>query len=126
MIQKYLPRIPEVKNISHPDITYGVVFPEQEGKISYVFGNEVSKVEDIPEGMISAEVPEAEYAVIVHKGLIVKIHEAFKYFYGTWLKENDYEKVADKPFFEVYGNEFKGGSSDDSVMEIHFPVQKKN
>jgi len=126
MLKTHLPRIPQIKNTTKSDTAYGVVYPEKEGKVAFIFAHEVSKVEDVPEGMISTEIPEAEYAVIVHKGLILNIKDAYKYFEETWLKENDYERVADKPLLEVYGSEFKGGMFEDSVAEIYFPVQKKN
>jgi len=112
-----------VKNVVN-QTGYGIIFDQDKEKFTYVFGQEVSKVEDIPECMVTKEVEGFDYAVIAHKGLLKNLGEACKYFHETWLPQSGYEHVKERPFFEVYGKDFKGGDNEDSILEIYYPVKK--
>jgi len=112
-----------VKNIVS-ELEYGVNTGQEGGQFTYVFGQEVSKAEDIPECMVSKDVEASDYAVVTYKGSLKNLSDAFKFYFGTWLPQSEYTCVK-RPQLEVYGKDFKGAESEESVMEIWFPIVKK-
>ena len=123
IVCEYFKNRAAVKNIVS-DLEYGVNVPQEGYKFTYTFGQEVSKVEDIPEGMFATEVEAADYVVITHKGPMKTLGDSYKYLFGTWLPQSDYKNVR-KPHVEVYGKDFKGADNEESVMEIWCPIVKK-
>ena len=122
IVCKYFQNKAGVKN-AVSNLNYGVVWKQDEEEFTYVFGQEVSKAEDIPECMVVREFEAFDYAVITFKGAIKDLGQAFKYFFGTWLPSSGYEYVK-RPFFEVYGEKFMGPENETSEMEIYYPIKK--
>jgi len=90
----------------------------------YVAALGVSDVGDVPEGMVAEEFGEYEYAVVERRGVLDELGKAFDYFHAEWLPKSGYE-YAGGPEFEYYDERFKGNDDPESVMELWFPVRKK-
>ncbi|MFW9872508.1 MAG: GyrI-like domain-containing protein [Candidatus Thorarchaeota archaeon] len=97
----------------------------EKGEDRYIVSNEVSKVENVPEGMISETIPTCKYATFTHIGKLNNIGETFQYIYGDWLVNNTrYERVPFAPEFEWYDQRFNI-NSDDSELDLYIPIQEK-
>ncbi len=83
----------------------------------------VSKIEEIPEGMESLTVPEGLYAVFPYKGKPSEAMRAFKYMYGEWLPNSEYE-MDSRPYFALMGDKYKG-EHPESEEEFWVPIKKK-
>lgn len=119
-------RAHEIQHVTEPHKAYQVcVFDEsQPDKDLYTFiaGMAVSETTGIPQGMIAHTVPEANFAVFEHRGLMDKMHQTYEYIFGIWLQENSYV-MAEADSLEIYDERFIVDSPD-SVFEIWVPVKK--
>jgi len=61
-------------------------------------------IADVPEGMVSRQVPEQTYAVF--PCTLETIHEMYQYAFQTWLPQSDYQ-AGDGPDFELYDEDFR-------------------
>jgi predicted transcriptional regulator YdeE len=116
------PRMGEVRHIVQPDVVYGVCdeFEESSGRFKYVAGFEVDSVADIPEGMVSWQVPAQEYAVF--PCTILTIGETYQYAFETWLPGSGYRRAAG-PDFEFYDENFDPEDKD-SGLYIYIPIEQ--
>ncbi|MBO0341844.1 GyrI-like domain-containing protein [Flagellimonas profundi] len=83
----------------------------------------VSKIDKIPEGMQSLTVPEGLYAVFPYKGKPSEAMETFRYIYGDWLPNSEYE-MDRRPYFALMGDKYKG-EHPESEEEFWVPIKKK-
>ncbi|NOU93635.1 AraC family transcriptional regulator [Paenibacillus sp. LMG 31456] len=88
----------------------------------YIASVEVDKVDVVPEGMVSLEIPANEYAVFKHKGSIQGINESFQEI-GRWLHQNNYKGTHKPPFFELYDERYQG-ESEESEFTIYMSLVK--
>lgn len=123
---EFMQRAHEIQHVTEPHKAYQVcVFDEsQPDKDLYTFiaGMAVSETTGIPQGMIAHTVPEANFAVFEHRGLMDKMHQTYVYIFGIWLQENSYV-MAEADSLEIYDERFIVDSPD-SVFEIWVPVKK--
>jgi predicted transcriptional regulator YdeE/DNA-binding transcriptional MerR regulator len=121
MWQAFLPRKGEIEHMVAPQIAYGLcdAFDEEGGEFDYVAGFEVNSAANIPEGMVSWEVPESRYAVFTCT--MATIREAYNYAFETWLPQSGYQR-ADSPDFELY-DERSNANVPDSEMSIYVPIK---
>lgn len=121
MWREFVPRESEIKHKVNPHVAYGVIgnFDESSGEFDYVAGFEVDSLADIPEGMVSWEVPEQTYAVFTCT--LPTLMEAFQHAYKTWLPQSGYKR-ADGPEFELYDENFNPGD-ENSEMYIYIPIK---
>ncbi len=123
---KFVPIMDTIPGRINTNVCYGVVNPfgPKEGReMDYVSAVEVEDFENVPEGMVAAEVPKAYYAVFTHKGPISRFMETVQYVYGEWIKDPGM-KLGDTPHFELYDEKFKG-DEEDSECYIYVPVEKE-
>lgn len=124
---KFAPRMNEISGRSDKNVCYGVVDPfgskGEEGVMHYLASVEVSNTDNIPEGMMSAEVLEAYYAVFAHKGLISNFMDTIRFVFGEWLPNSEYQ-MTDAPGLEIYDERFNP-ESEESECEFCIPVKKK-
>jgi len=112
-----------------PDASYGVCYHEPmenmspDSPFTYLAGKAVTSDADIPEGMTSRQIPEADYAVFEHRGALDTLHGTYGHIFREWLPTSGYES-ADQDDFEVYDRRFNC-SDPDSIMEIWIPIRKK-
>ncbi len=117
---EFVPRIGEIKHQLETHESYGVCRDlEPEGVFEYVAGVPVRKVEDVPEGMVSWDVPEGKYAVFTCT--LKTIHEAYQYAFQTWLPGSGYQR-ADGPDFEYYDADFDPDASHPELY-IYIPIK---
>lgn len=116
-----------IKNVTEANVALGlcphtdVKDFNEETEFEYIAGLVVSSFDDIPEGMMSYEVPAQRYAVFTHKGSIESLGETYHAIYSDWFAKNDYE-FSPGTEFELYDERFKFGA-DDSEMDIYVPIK---
>jgi predicted aldo/keto reductase-like oxidoreductase/predicted transcriptional regulator YdeE len=118
-------------NILNRDASHGLGISSvtkellEKGEDRYIVANEVSKVENVPEGMMTEIIPAQKYAIFTHIGKLNNIGETFQYIYEDWLVNNTrYERVPFAPEFEWYDQRFNI-NSDDSELDLYIPIQEK-
>ena len=119
MKEKMLEQIPNKKDENQ----YGICadMNEDDKTFAYIIAHEVTSMDDIPDGMISRTIPEAEYALFTVKGQFPKsIQDAFKYIYKEWFPNSGY-KHAGTPEFEYYDQRC---CQEVPEMDIYIPVVK--
>jgi predicted transcriptional regulator YdeE len=117
---EFIPRAGEIKHVTNPHLAYGVCGElEEDGAFKYVAGFGVDDAADIPEGMVSWEVPEQTYAIF--PCTLKTIHETYKYSFKTWLPQSDYQ-AGDGPDFELYDENFNP-EVEGSEMYIYVPIK---
>ena len=84
---------------------------------------EVSGSDPIPENMETLILPSGLYAVFLYKGDPREFSATFRYIFGDWLPNSEYE-LDNRPHFEIMGEKYKNDSPD-SEEEIWIPVKKK-
>jgi AraC family transcriptional regulator len=121
MWRAFGPRMGEIKQVANPEVSYGVItsFDEGTGEFEYIAGMEVDGVANLPEGMVSVDVPEQEYAVFTCT--LPTLVEAYQQAYGTWLPQSGRQR-RDGPEFELYDKEFDP-QNPSSPMYIYLPIK---
>jgi AraC family transcriptional regulator len=108
---------------------FGIVYdrPEKERshphEMQYIAAVRVSKVDEIPTGMVERTVPAGTFAVFTHRGPIQKIGTSVGEIYRDWLPQSAFRHagIAD---IELYDYRFHG-DREDSEMEIWISVTPK-
>jgi AraC family transcriptional regulator len=90
-------------------------------ELHYVAGAPVRSVADLPEGMVSREVPGGLYAVFTHRGKLDALFATIEAIYREWLPASAYEH-AGRADVETYGDRFDP-DSDDSEMEYWISIR---
>jgi AraC family transcriptional regulator len=123
---RFVPRMHEIKHRRSYDLGLCMsVHPQIQmkagDKFVYVAAVPVEKVDEIPEGMVLCEIPEATYARFTHKGPILDIKHTVEYIWGTWVPQSGYE-LRDTPDFELYDERFdpKTGTGE---VDIYVPIK---
>ncbi len=117
-----------IPNSANPGTALGICSSPEGTEINentpfkYLACMEVSSFDDIPEGMESRELPEAEYAVFEHHGALDTLDKTYEAIYQGWFSKGEYKQGGNYDF-ELYDHRFKFGESD-SILEIWVPVQK--
>ncbi len=117
-------RIPEIKNLV-PDRSYGVcsmIEGVEEGAFEYVAGFEVTRIENLPAGMVARMVPQQTYAVFEHWGSLAALRQTYEYIHQAWIPQSGYH-IPNSPELEIYDDQFKGFSPE-SVFFIYIPIEK--
>lgn len=97
----------------------------EKGENRYIVANEISQVENVPEGMIIETIPSRKYAVFTHIGSIRNIQKTHRYINEDWLLNNPrYERVPFGAEFEWYDARFSM-VSEDSELDLYIPIQEK-
>ena len=118
-------RYKEIKDVSDPSVCYGIGSSMDEtGAFEYVAAVPVSKIDELPEGMVVRMVAQQEYAVFVHVGNLDTLKKTYESIYNDWLPDSGYELIPAAHEFELYDQDFKIGDPD-SKMYIYIPVQMK-
>jgi len=124
--QEFMKRIGEIRNALPVMESYGLMCTGEEdfvdGKFDYIASVAVSDLDNIPEGMVGAEIPEATYAVFTHKGRLDTLQETYEYIYGNWFQNSEYEPIGLNEF-ELYDDRYTG--EENSQFDIYIPLKKK-
>lgn len=119
----YGARWKEIKDIVDPEVAYGVMdrYDEATGEFDYIASMEVGEIKDIPEGMVSVDVPEQTYAVF--PCTLAKLMESYDHALKTWLPESGYEHTGG-PEFELYDEDFDPQDTN-SEFYYYMPIKEK-
>lgn len=123
---EFLKRKHEIKNII-PSHALGICMIEHpkiqknnDQTFVYMAAVPVSSIADIPEGMVSYEIPAARYAVFTHKGPLSELPHTMNYIWGTWVPKCEFIRK-DAPDLELYDARFDC-DSDNSEFDICVPI----
>lgn len=104
-------------------LAYGVCYnTDDAGNMDYLCGVEVNEFSGLPPQFSHLRIPEHRYAVFLHKEHISAIRGTWNAIWNDWLPQSDH-RVADAPFFELYGESFDPRSGNGGV-ELWVPVEK--
>jgi AraC family transcriptional regulator len=129
--QSFSPRRKEIKNSINSDLYSVEIYPDTKffkefnPKIEFEkwAAIEVSDFDSIPDEMEKLIIPKGQYAVFHYRGKPSGAQETFRFIYGTWLPNSEYE-MDDRPYFALMGDKYKGEALD-SEEEFWIPIKKK-
>lgn len=128
--QSFMPKRSEINNIIgvehysvevYGDITFFRQFdPNREfEKWAAV---KVSDTDSVPDEMEVLTLPEGLYAVFLYKGRAIEASQTYRYIYGTWIPDSEYE-LDNRPHFALMGEKYKNDDPE-SEEELWIPVRK--
>ena len=119
--QALMPRVGEIKSMVADHVAYGISanMDESSGEFDYIAGFEVTSSKEVPEGMVSFEVPESKYAVF--STTLPRIGETFDNAHHTWLPQSGYQPTR-APEFEAYDERFDP-QDPESLFDLYIPVK---
>lgn len=115
-----------IPNLKETKLALGICPPveikdfNEETPFDYISGMIVENFDDVPEGMITYEIPAQKYAVITHKGTLDTLQDTYNYLF-TWSKESGHE-FSGGAEFELYDERFMFASPE-SEMDIYRPIK---
>jgi AraC family transcriptional regulator len=117
---QFVPRIQEIVDRNPDPATYGVMYDYDEatGDFDYVAALHVNSASDLPEGMVSVEIPEAQYAVFTCT--LPTLGRTYRQIH-QWLDQSEHEH-AGTPEFEYYGESFDPENLE-SQMSVYIPIK---
>ncbi|HYF94641.1 MAG TPA: AraC family transcriptional regulator [Symbiobacteriaceae bacterium] len=119
-------RWPEVQHVAGSAVGYCEVAanPKEEGEFGYVAGVIVSRVDLLPEGMVSRKLPAGLYAVFTHETGLANLAKSYEYIWGKWLPASNYEAQMTHDY-ELYDERFdpRTGSG---AFELHVPIKARS
>ncbi len=83
---------------------------------------EVSKFEDVPDGLEELIISSGKYAVFTFKGLHSSYPEFYNYIFTKWLPTSGY-RLDHRPHFEIMGANYFGPLNPESEEEVWIPIQ---
>ncbi|MFQ5595889.1 MAG: WYL domain-containing protein, partial [Anaerolineae bacterium] len=118
----FMQRMGELKHVVNPTTAYGVCdnFDESTGEFDYIAAYEVDSGADVPEGMVSVDLPAQTYAVFTCT--LPTIGDTFQSIYQEWLPQSGYQR-APGPEFELYDEHFDPNNPV-SELYVYIPVDK--
>ncbi|GIP34708.1 GyrI-like domain-containing protein [Paenibacillus sp. J2TS4] len=107
---------------------YGLIRQTPEIKpgdpFTYTAAIGVTSFGQLPEGMVSIEVPASHYAVVTYRGELDGLGEGFEYFWTSWLPQSEY--VYDGVYeFEFYDQRYRNRTDPGSEIDLYFPISPK-
>ena len=115
------PRMGEIKQMANRHVAYGVCdnFDESSSEFDYIAGFEVASTAEIPEGMVSWDIPEGKYAVFTCT--LPTLGETYQHASHTWLPQSGYQRALG-PELELYDESFDPRDPS-SEMEVYIPIK---
>jgi predicted transcriptional regulator YdeE len=121
--EQFVPRMSEIRHKLEQEISYGLTttYDRKNRTFEYIAGVEVNSAEDVPEGMVSFEVPEQTYAVFT--ATMPTFVRTYKRVINRWLPKSGHKRI-EGPEFEVYTKEFDPQAKDERAQyEFYLPVE---
>jgi AraC family transcriptional regulator len=94
-------------------------YDEATGEFDYVAGINVSAAAEVPEGMVSWDIPAQTFAVF--SCTLPELGSTLEHIHGTWLPASEYQHT-DGPALELYDEDFDPGNPD-SLMYVYIPIE---
>lgn len=118
----------------HGEVGLCIPSSNDNGEATYMLGVIVDDFNDVTDDMITAEIPEATYAVFTTPPVNTEtetennefaevIKQTWKYIFEEWFKDSGYTFDETKLDFEYYDE--RCHTTIDTVMDIYVPVLKK-
>ena len=107
--------------VGHDAVPVEIKDFNEEVPFDYIAGLIVENLDNVPEGMITYEIPAQKYAVITHKGTLDTLQKTYNYLYTEWPQKSGME-FSGGAEFELYDERFMFGSNE-SEMDIYRPVK---
>lgn len=119
--EAFLARLNEISHCV-PGICYGIVnqISDDTDQLEYYAAIEVSRIDSLPEGMVSFDLASSQYARFTHKGPIQDMNNTVNYIYSSWLLDSSRRHTLG-PDIEIYGDQYHP-SSEDSIIHYAIPV----
>lgn len=116
-------KLEEIPNIANSDVYFGICTDcGADGAFSYIVGQEVDLVSEVPKGLRNVALQDSQYAVVVTDNKTPDVvNRTFEFIFDEWLPESKFERDFGEDF-ELYTK--KNGSLEKKV-EIHIPVKHK-
>lgn len=115
------PRVAEIKHVVEPEVSYGLTSTYKEGKgFTYIACVAVSELGDIPEGMVSVQVPEQQYVVFPCN--LARFRKIYYNIRRNWVPDNGYE-LTHGPEFERYDDGYNPRNRKSEFM-MYLPIRK--
>ena len=119
-------RIPNKKT---PSVYYGVSYDydKSDRSFTYMAGEGVTTLEDLPEGLERYQIAAIKYAVFRVEvkspdGFPEAIPNAMRYIYDTWLPNSDHEVAEGAGEFELYDE--RSHRKENAEMDIYVPIKR--
>jgi AraC family transcriptional regulator len=122
---QFINRINEIPHRDGP-AAYGLVecLPKEqrsdEMEMFYLAAAPVTKIETLPEGMISRSLPAGRWAVFTHRGSLDTLGQTMRFIHEEWMPTAKLQR-RDGPELEYYGPKFNPQSAE-SELEILLPM----
>jgi len=118
---KFTLRQSEIKNVINTNTGYGVSFDSNYTNYNYLEAFEVSKLEDIPKGMVYKEIPQCKYAVFTlnHKLIIENFYKTIDYIFKSWLKNSHYKLYNNITLIEMIFDP----SNKRELFDLYIPIK---
>lgn len=112
-------RFDEIKSKVKSNNVFGISheIDKSTKEFSFLVGYEIESGTEVPEGMITYDIPDHTYAVV--KCALPDLSQAWK-FAGKWIKENGYKDIS-PPEFELYP---ENHHDENDPMYIYVPIKK--
>ena len=128
--RSFMPYRKEIHNCVSPDLYSLQIYPPsffENFKPTTEFEKwatiEVFDFVDVPDNLLTYNLPGGLYAVFLYKGLPSAASETFQYILGTWLPKSNYN-LDNRPHFERLGEKYKN-EDPNSEEEIWIPIKPK-
>jgi predicted transcriptional regulator YdeE len=118
--ERFMSRAHEITGRTNLTEFYGIGTPQDSGEFIYIAGFEAISTQ-IPEGMVSINVPEQTYAVFVHSGSLANIWDTREAIYSKFLPENGLVP-SNASMYELYDHRFQGNSPE-SQIDLYVPIE---
>lgn len=86
----------------------------RDDELEYMAGVRLDRIDALPAGATTWEVPAARYARFTHRGPIARLCETLGYVYGTWFPRSEYEPLFAMEL-EHYDDRFKLDAEDSEL-----------
>ncbi|MBY0122910.1 GyrI-like domain-containing protein [Bacillus sp. S/N-304-OC-R1] len=117
----FVSRIEEIHSKVNPEAMESIgLTKDRPTDFTYYSSVEVSKFNEVPEGMVALTIPAATYAVFTHKGSTDKVGDTIIHARKT-IVESGYSIKKDAFWFELYDKRYNP-NSDQSEFDLYFPI----
>lgn len=115
--KKFMPREKEVKNIT-PGICYGLCIMTNEEDFRYIAG--VESDGKVHKNMVEVEIPNSEYIITTHKGIISKINQTWNLLMLEMLPDSGKSADMEGISFELYDDRYTEDEKNET--DIYLPL----
>ena len=119
----YFQKVASLESRTDRSKCYGVIARNSPDQLSaiYMAAVQVADFDEIPLGTFAIVLPASTYARFTLHGPVKGIGKLKSYVRKIWFPSSGY-KLAHPYWYEVYGEQFRGGVEPTSELELYFPI----